>query len=94
MLIVSSDETAPGVTTPAEDVVIACTHFELLAQSRGLGTCWCGFLKLVQNEVPELLEKILGLRRSTPFYAMLFGYPALKYRRGVQRDGEAVIDWR
>ena len=94
MVIVSSDETAPGVTTPAEDVVIACTHFELLAQAHGLGTCWCGFLKLVQNEVPELLEKTLGFRRTTPFYAMLFGLPAVTYRRGVQRDDEAVVDWR
>lgn len=94
MVIVSSDETAPGVTTPAEDVVIACTHFELLAQAHGLGTCWCGFLKLVQNEVPELLEKTLGFRKTTPFYAMLFGLPAVTYRRGVQRDDEAVVDWR
>ena len=94
MVIVSSDETAPGVTTPAEDVVIACTHFELLAQAHGLGTCWCGFLKLVQNEVPELLEKTLGFRRTTPLYAMLFGLPAVTYRRGVQRGDEAAVDWR
>ena len=94
MLIVSSDETAPGVTTPHEDVVIACSMFELLSRSHGLGTCWCGFLKLVQSEIPELLVEILGFRPSTPFYAMLFGYPAVEYRRGVQRDDEAEIDWR
>lgn len=93
MLIVSSDETAPGVTTPNEDVVIACTQFEMLAQANGIGTCWCGFLRLVQNEVPVLLKKTLGFRETTPFYAMLFGYPAVKYQRGVQRDDEAEIDW-
>jgi NAD-dependent dihydropyrimidine dehydrogenase PreA subunit/nitroreductase len=94
MVIISSDETAPGVTTPDEDVVIACSYFEMLAQASGLGTCWCGFLKLVQREIPELLVKTLGFRPTTSFYAVLFGLPAITYQRGVQRDGEAVVDWR
>ena len=94
MLVVSSDETAPGVTTPREDVTIACAHFEMLANAAGIATCWCGFLKLVQQEVPELLEQTIGLRRTTPFYAMLFGLPAVRYARGVQRDSYARIDFR
>jgi ferredoxin len=94
MLVVSADETAPGVVTPQEDVVIACSLFEMLANAYGLGTCWCGFLRLVQGEVPEISEELLGLRPSTPFYAMLFGYPAFKYPRSVQRDDEAEIEWR
>ena len=91
LLIVSSDETSSAVTTPVEDVAVACSNFELIAQANGLGTCWCGFLKLVQQAVPELLEKTSGIRRSTPFYAMMFGYPAITYRRGVQRDSYAKI---
>ena len=76
------------------DPFIALSNFDLMAQSCNIGTCWCGFLKLVQSEIPELLVEILGFRPSTPFYAMLFGYPAVEYRRGVQRDDEAEIDWR
>ncbi len=91
LLIVSSDETNPVVTTPREDVAIACAYFELLAQSHGLATCWCGFLKLVQEKVPELLEAPLGIRRTTPFYAMLFGNPAIHHTRGVMRDDYARI---
>ncbi len=94
MLVVSSDDTAPGVTTPLEDVTIACAHFEMLANAAGMATCWCGFLKLVQQEVPELLEQTIGLRRTSPFYAMLFGLPAVHYARGVQRDSYARIDFR
>lgn len=94
LLIVSSDETNPAVTTPTEDVAAACADFEILAQAHGLGTCWCGFLRLVQREVPELLEKTSGIRRTTPFYAMLFGYPAVSYPRGVQRDDYAQIVYR
>ncbi len=94
MLIVSSDETNPAVTTPHEDVIATHAYFEMLAQANGLATCWCGFLKLVQKEVPELLEKAAGIRRTTPFYAMLFGKSAVRYPRTVQRDSYAVIDYR
>ena len=41
---------------------------------------------------PELLEQTIGLRRTAPFYAMLFGRPAVRYARGVQRDSYARID--
>lgn len=94
ILIVSSDETAPGVTTPNEDVAIACSNFELLANANGIGTCWCGFLKLIQNEIPELLEKVVGIRRTTPFYAILFGKSAVRYMRGVERGAYANIVYK
>ena len=93
MLIVSSDDAAPGVTTPLEDVTIACAHFEILASAAGIATCWCGFLKMVQQEVPELLEQTTGLRSTAPFCAMLFGRPAVRYARGVQRDSYARINF-
>lgn len=94
LLIVSSDETNPAVITPDVDVAAACAYFEMLAQAHGLATCWCGFLKLVQQAVPELLEKTSGIRRTTPFYAMLFGRPGVTYPRGVLRDDYATIEYR
>ena len=94
LLIISSDETNPAVTTPEVDVAAACTYFEMLAQAHGLATCWCGFLRMVQQVVPELLEENPGIRRTTPFYAMLFGYPGVRYRRGVLRSGYADIEYR
>ncbi len=94
MVIISSDETTPGVTTPNEDIAAAVTYFELLANANGLATCWCGFLRLVQKEIPELLEKAAGIRQTTPFYAMLFGLPAVTYTRTVQRDTYAWIVYK
>lgn len=94
MLIISSDETNPAVITPEVDVAAACAYFEMLAQAHGLATCWCGFLKIVQQAVPELLEATSGIRRTTPFYAMLFGRPGISYPRGVLRDDYATIDYR
>lgn len=94
MVIISSDETNPAVTTGETDVAAACVYFEMLAQAEGLATCWCGFLQLVQREVPELLEKTIGIRRTTPFYAMLFGKSAVTYKRGVCREKDANIVWK
>ena len=94
MLIVSSDVSAPSVTTPREDATVACSNFELLANANGIATCWCGFLSLVQREIPEILEDTIGISRNNPFYAMLFGKSAVRYMRGVQRDDYANIVYR
>lgn len=93
MVVISCDETSPGVTTPAEDVAAACAYFEMIAQAEGLATCWCGFLAMIKQAVPTV-ARVLGLRESTPFYAMLFGESAVRYARGVQRDGYAVVKWQ
>jgi nitroreductase len=92
MVVISCDETSPGVVTPLQDIAAACAYFEMIAQSEGIATCWCGFLDLVKREVPTV-ARALGLRESTPFYAMLFGESAVKYVRGVQRDDEAKVIW-
>lgn len=94
MLIVSSDVSAPSVTTPREDATVACSNFELLANANGIATCWCGFLSLVQREIPEILEDTIGIGRNNPFYAMLFGKSAVRYMRSVQRDDYANIVYR
>lgn len=92
MVVISCDETAPGVVTPLQDIAAACAYFEMLAQAEGLATCWCGFLDLVKRDVPTI-ARALGLRETTPFYAMLFGESAVRYVRGVQRDDEAQVIW-
>jgi nitroreductase/NAD-dependent dihydropyrimidine dehydrogenase PreA subunit len=80
----------PGVTCPGEDTVIALAYFELLAQSAGLGTTWCGYLKFIVDALPEL-RTLLKLDPDQYFYAMLFGRPAVRYVRTVQRDRAAEI---
>ena len=87
LLVVSAAEAA---STPLQDISLALAYFELLAQCSGLGTTWCGFLKFAVDAAPEL-RPILGLDPETPFYAMLFGYPAVRYHRTVQRDNAAKI---
>lgn len=87
LLVISAAENA---SSPKEDINLALAYFELLAQSSGLGTTWCGYLKFAVGAAPELRTP-LGLRPQTPFYAMLFGYPTVRYARTVQRDNAAKI---
>jgi nitroreductase len=87
LLIVSPGEKS---SCGHEDTILALAYFELLAQSAGLGTTWCGMIKLVADAVPET-RNLLGLAPDTYFYAMMFGKPAVRYARTVQRDSSARI---
>jgi ferredoxin len=86
-LIVSASPQAPCAT---EDVAIALAYFELLAQTAGLGTVWCGLLKLALETVPEM-KPAVGLVAGQHYYTMLFGYPAVHYARTVQRESGTTI---
>jgi len=87
VLIVSTPPDTPCAT---EDVPLALAYFELLAQSAGLGTTWCGLLKLAFESAPEL-KTLVGLPPNHHYYTMLFGRPAVLYARTVQRDSAARI---
>jgi len=87
LLIVSHGEKA---RCGQEDAVLALAYFELLAQSAGLGTTWCGIIKIIADMVPGIHE-IFGLPPNSYFYAMMFGKPAVRYARTVQRDSAAKI---
>jgi nitroreductase/Pyruvate/2-oxoacid:ferredoxin oxidoreductase delta subunit len=87
LLIVSASEES---VSPPEDVNLALAYFEMLAQSAGLGTVWCGMAKMTLEVLPELKEAI-GLPSGHFYYAMLFGIPSYRYARTVQRDGSARV---
>jgi len=86
-LIVSAGPTA---TCPVEDVNIALSYFELLANTAKLGTLWCGMLKFALETLPEL-KKALQLDGQQYFYPVLFGTPVVRYHRTVKRDHAAKI---
>lgn len=87
LLVVSAADRA---SCGKHDVIIALAYFELLAQSAGLGTTWCGILDFAAVTTPEI-KNILGIEKEAAFYAMMFGYPAVKYARTVQRDSAATV---
>ena len=86
-LIVSA---LPDAICPSEDAALALAYFELLARSTGLGTVWWGMFKMAMLTLPKLKREI-GLPDDHPYYyAMLFGKPAVKYPRTVQRDDARI----
>ena len=87
LLIVSSPPDGPCAQ---QDVVIALSYFELLAQSAGLGTVWCGYLHRLLDLLPAN-KSIFQIPAGHVYYPMLFGVPKVKYPRTVQRSGSAAI---
>ena len=87
ILVVSAPPDAPCAS---EDVTLALAYFDLLAQSAGLGTVWCGMLKMVLKTLPDL-KALIGVPPGHAHYGMLFGIPAVHYARTVQRDDAAVV---
>jgi len=87
MLAVSA---APASVCPQEDVNLALAYFELMAQCAGLGTVWCGLAKMTMELLPELKQEV-GVPPGHYYYTMLFGVPAVRYARTVQRDEAARV---
>ena len=64
-----------AINAPA-DSAIAMTTVELLLQSRGIGTCWGGYLTRMCNAVPEIKEILPQLPENHSFYGtFMAGYP-------------------
>lgn len=87
LLVATAPADAP---CPEQDVPLALAYFELLAQSAGLGTVWCGLISLLLAARPNL-KADLGIPEGHVHYQMLFGNPAFRYARTVQRDDGAQI---
>ena len=75
------------------DVSIALSYFELIAQSNGIGTTWCGLLKMALELFPEYKSRLMN-ENVGDYYCMLFGYPDVNYARTVNRDHLATIRYR
>ena len=83
MLIASSPREA---TSGEADPFIALSYFELMAASMGLGTVWCGYARwALQSVVPELGRRLGIPSDHRSMYAVMFGWPAVRYARAVQR---------
>jgi len=90
LVVTSAPKKGP---TPVADSIIALSYFELYAQSSGIGTLWDGLLKWAIDELVPELKLSLGVPENHLLgYAMLFGKPAIRYKRTVQK-GPANITY-
>ncbi len=73
--------------TSGTDNVIALAYFELFAQSLGVGTLWNGMLEGAIDVLAPELKLSLGIPEKHKFgYVMIFGKPAVEYKRTIQKD--------
>jgi nitroreductase/NAD-dependent dihydropyrimidine dehydrogenase PreA subunit len=90
--------TAPAqAPSPTADTHIFLSYFDLMAPTMGIGTLWNGLLKWAVSDIfPDLRER-LGIPADHEIgYAMVFGKPAVKYQRTVER-GQAnlnLVNWK
>lgn len=77
-----------GNGEPIQDAVIAGTYFELLCASRGLGSVMLTFPLAALKRMPDI-KAMLNIP-DDHYIGMIigFGYPEIKYARGVQREME------
>lgn len=64
---------------PAVDTALALDYADLYLQSRGVGTCWAGYLTRFLNKIPALQE-MFPLPENNSFYGVLLaGWPTEDY---------------
>lgn len=78
-------------SSPVPDCMIALSYFELLANSREIGTLWNGMLSWVLNDIDPDIANLIGIPDSHSIgYAMVFGKPAVNYPRAIQSEGLSI----
>ena len=79
-----------GVGVPPVDVGICGSNIVLAAQSLGLGTCWIGFSKFL-NESPEWCERLGVEYPYEVAEAIAVGYPVGDTTRMVPRETHETV---
>ncbi len=74
-----------GKGEPIPDAIVASAYFEILCNGMGLGCAMLTFPLGVLNTMPEV-KKLLNIPEDHYIPMLLvFGYPEIKYHRGVQK---------
>jgi nitroreductase/NAD-dependent dihydropyrimidine dehydrogenase PreA subunit len=81
------DMTAPQACT------IAAAYLEIAAVTKGLGTCWAGYLNMAVNMWPPAQELAGMNKRCACYAALMLGWPKFEYKRIPLRN-KANIAWR
>ena len=79
-------------TCPLEDATLASFQMMLMAQSLGLGTCYIGNFYEIANE-SQLIRKLLAIPAENEILmAFTLGYPAIRFRKVVDRS-KLEVQW-
>lgn len=82
---------------PFYDWAIAMEHFEMIAQTKGIRTCWAGFVSIALQSSAEFRQFLRdkgaarGPEGAYGYYAMMFGYPEENYVRVPPRPNPPTL---
>ncbi|MHA1382920.1 MAG: nitroreductase family protein, partial [Candidatus Helarchaeota archaeon] len=74
------------------DAGIAFTYAMLAAQSLGLGSCWIGFAQEAIKRNKKLRKWLKIPKNRHCFGVIIFGYPAVKFKRAPPRN-KLKVQW-
>jgi ferredoxin len=74
----------------SEDAVIACTYAMLAAESLGVGTTMIGSAAPILRRTPALSAACGIPAGNAPAVALIVGYPAVEFVRGIRRRFTSV----
>ncbi len=79
---------------PIEDCSLATAYLDLAAHSRGLGSCWAGFLvQAIHFKYQPLLDALDLPENHEVYTALMLGYPKYRYSHIPQRD-DLKVTWK
>lgn len=76
--------------TAAVDGIIALAHLDIAAPSFGLGTCWAGLFQIAVTNWRPLADALALPDGHVSLYAMMLGFPAVRYGRPPRRNSAFV----
>ena len=77
----------PEASSPfCADIGLAAMQMVLMAQSLGVGTCFCGFLVTAINNCQELKDMLKIPNRNKAVLTFMAGYPDVSYLRTAARQ--------
>ena len=74
----------------AQNCHLAMAHIMLMAEATGLGTCIIGYFLTAAERDPSIVEELNIPEQNKIFTCCTVGYPALTFRRLVQRKPPTV----
>jgi nitroreductase/NAD-dependent dihydropyrimidine dehydrogenase PreA subunit len=77
-------------TSSAQNCHLAMAHIMIQAQAMGLGTCIIGYFLTAAERDPSIIKELDIPENDKIFTCCTLGYPALAFRRLVQRKPPAV----
>jgi nitroreductase/NAD-dependent dihydropyrimidine dehydrogenase PreA subunit len=89
-VLIASHVDPEMATTPGVDAGISSAHMVLMAESIGLGSCFCGFFVLAVEQNHKLKQILQIPEKNRTQLSFMIGYPDVSFLRLTGRNSASV----